>query len=240
MKFLYAAGSVKSNNRVQDVVAMYRIVTLAILFLGATALAQNAPPLAVVEDSLPALDAGIEAHIALHARGGVPPYHWRVASGDLPEGVQLTPEGVLTGRPGKSGFFPFTVTVEDSGHPAHSINKDLRAEVTASLVLEWLRAPAVRGDRIDGVAQVSNGSRDDFDLTFIVVGVNDIGRATALGYQHVKLKAGTANLQVPFGSTLPRGAYVVHADAVAEIPAKKTILRRQLETPVPLPVTQGP
>ena len=219
---------------------MVRMVTLAAIFFGVMASAQNVPPLRVVEDTLPSLDAGTEAHIVLHVQGGVPPYHWRVASGDLPEGVRLTPEGVLAGRPAKSGIFSFTVTVEDSGHPAHSINKDLRAQVAGSLVLEWVRPPAVRGDRIDGVAQVSNGSKDDFDLTFIVVGVNDIGRATALGYQHVTLRAGTVNLQVPFGSNLPRGAYKVHADAVAEIPAKHTILRRQLETPVPLPVTQGP
>ena len=186
------------------------------------------------------LDAGTEAHVVLHAKGGVAPYRWRVASGDLPEGIQLTPEGVLAGRPTKPGIFAFTVTVEDSGHPAHSINKELRTQVAGSLVLDWLRPPLVRGNRIDGVAQISNGSKDDFDLTFIVVGVNDIGRATALGYERLTLKAGTVNLQIPFGTTLPQGAYVVHADAVAEIPAKNAILRRQLETPAPLPVTQGP
>jgi len=219
---------------------MMRIVTLAMLLFCAIAHAQKAAPLAVAEDALPSLDAGIEAHIVLHAKGGVPPYRWRIAYGDLPEGIQLTPEGVLVGRSVKSGIFAFTVTVEDSAHPANSINKELSAQVTASLALDWLRPPQVRDNRIDGVAQISNGTKDDFDLTFIVVGVNDMGRATALGYQHVTLKAGTMNLQVPFGSTLPRGAYVVHADAVAEIPAKNTILRRQLETPAPLPVTQGP
>jgi hypothetical protein len=48
------------------------------------------------------------------------------------------------------------------------------------------------------------------------------------------------NLQIPFGQTLPAGNYVVHADAVAEIPSRNRILRRLLETPAPLPVTQGP
>ena len=219
---------------------MVRMVMMVLLLLGVAAYSQIVPPLTVVEDTLASLDAGTESHIVLHAQGGVPPYHWRLASGDLPEGLQLSPEGVLTGRPAKPGIFPFTVTVEDSAHPAHSINKELRAQVTGSLVLEWLQAPVVRGDRIDGVAQISNGSRDDFDLTFIVVGVNETGRATALGYQHVTLRAGSMSLRVPFGSSLPRGAYVVHADAVAEIPAKNTILRRRLETPVPLPVAQGP
>lgn len=215
-------------------------IVIMLLLVGVTGFAQNVPPLAVVEDTLPSLDAGMESRVVLHAQGGVPPYHWRLVAGELPDGVQLTNEGVLTGRPAKSGIFPFTVTVEDSAHPAHSINKELRAQVTGSLVLEWLQPPTVLGDRIDGVAQLSNGSKDDFDLTFIVVGVNEMGRATALGYQHVTLPAGTVNLRVPFGSSLPRGAYVVHADAVAEIAAKNTILRRRLQTPAPLPVAQGP
>lgn len=219
---------------------MLRNVSLIAVFCSAFALAQTVQPLAVIEDTISAVDAGIDVHIVLHAQGGIPPYHWKVASGDLPGGLELTPDGVLKGRPAKSGIFPFTVTVEDSGHPAHSINKDLTASVTASLVLDWLQMPLVRGNRIDGIVQVSNGSKDDFDLTFIVVGVNDIGRATALGYQRFKLKAGMTNLQIPFGTTLPRGAYIVHADAVAEIPQKNAILRRQLETPAPLPVTQGP
>lgn len=215
-------------------------VAAALLCFSGGIWAQTVQPLTIVEETLPALDAGIEVHMPLHARGGIPPYRWRVFSGDLPDGISLTPEGVLAGRAVKPGTFAFIVTVEDSAQPANSINKGFRAEVTASLVLEWLRPPRVTGNSIDGVAQVSNSAKDDFDLTVIIVGVNEIGRATALGYQHLMLKAGSINLQIPFGSTLPRGAYVVHADAVAEIPAKNTILRRQLETPAPLPVTQGP
>jgi len=208
--------------------------------LSAAASAQAVAPLAIVDESLPPLDAGVELHIPLHARGGIPPYHWRLTSGDLPEGTSLMPDGFLTGRPVKPGAFSFTVTVEDSAQPANSINKEIRGQVAASLVLDWLRPPQVRADSVNGVAQVSNGSKDDFDLTVIIVAVNEMGRATALGYQRVTLKPGTVNLQVPFGSKLPRGNYVIHADAVAEIAAKNTILRRRLQTPVPLPVTQGP
>jgi putative Ig domain-containing protein len=202
--------------------------------------AQTAPPLAIVDEPLPPLNAGVEIRIPLHATGGVPPYHWSVASGDLPQGIMFTSDGLLVGRPAKPGTFAVTVTVTDSGQPAHSINKELRTQVSAALLFDWLRPPQIRGDRIDGAAQVSNGARDDFDLTVLIVAVDEVGRATALGYQHLKLKAGSANLQIPFGTTVPRGAYVIHADAVAEIPAKNTILRQHLETPVPLPVTQGP
>lgn len=213
---------------------------MAALCLGTWVAAQTVPPLAIVDEALPALDAGVEIHIPLRATGGVPPYHWSAASGDLPDGITLTPEGFLIGRPSVPGTFPFTVTVEDSGHPAYTIKKEFRVLVTASLLLEWLRPPQIHGARIDGVAQVSNGSKDNFDLTVIIVAVNDTGRATALGYQHFTLKAGATNLLIPFDETLPPGAYVVHADAVAEIPAKNAILRQRLQTPQPLPVTQGP
>ncbi|MFY9562180.1 MAG: putative Ig domain-containing protein [Terriglobales bacterium] len=216
------------------------IVVMAALCLGGLLSAQTAPPLAIVDDTLPSLDAGIEVHVALHARGGVPPYHWSVAAGNLPEGISLTPEGLLVGRPAKPGAFAFTVTVEDSARPANRINKELKTVISASLVFEWFHSPQVRGDRVDGAVQMSNGTKDDFDLTFIIIAINEIGRATALGYQRFTLKAGAANFQIPFGQTLPHGAYIVHADAVAEIPAKNTILRRQLDTPAPLPVTQGP
>ena len=217
-----------------------RLLTITALCLCAFVAAQTVPPLVIVEDSLPALDAGIEIHIPLHATGGVPPYHWSVPASDLPVGVVLTMEGFLTGRPTKPGAFAPTITVEDSGRPAHSVNKTFRALVTAPLLLDWLRPPLIHGNRIDGAVQVSNGSKDDFDLTIIIVSVNDVGRATALGYQHFNLKAGATSIQIPFGETLPPGVYVVHADAVAEIPAKNSILRQHLQTPTPLPVTLGP
>jgi putative Ig domain-containing protein len=238
---LYAVASVKSNQGTGvDVAGIVRMVALAVFCLGAFAAAQTAPPLVIVDESLPSLDPGVEVRFPLSARGGVPPYHWRVTAGTLPEGISFTPEGVLAGRPAKAGRYAYTVTVEDSATPPNRISKDLQTVVSASLVLEWLRPPQVRGDRIDGAVQVSNGTTDDFDLTFIIVAINEIGRATALGYQHFTFKAGTANFQIPFGQTLPYGKYIVHADAVAEIPARNRILRRLLETPAPLPITQGP
>jgi hypothetical protein len=216
------------------------LAIVAVLSLCAVASAQAPPPLAIVEQSLPTFDAGIEFRIPLHATGGVPPYHWSAASPDLPEGTALTADGVLTGRATKPGTFAITIIVEDSGRPAHSISRDFRGVVSASLLLDWLRPPVVHGNQIDGAAQVSNGSKDDFDLTAIIVAVNAIGRATALGYQHITLKSGATNVPIPFTETLPPGAYVIHADAVAEIPAKNTILRQRLQTPSPLPVVQGP
>ena len=65
-----------------------QLIAILILFCGG--LAAQVPPLAIVDENLPTLDAGVEFHLLLHATGGVPPYVWSVASGDLPEGVTLT------------------------------------------------------------------------------------------------------------------------------------------------------
>ncbi len=213
---------------------------IAILICFRTLLAAQPLPLAIVDEAPPSLVAGLEFHVLLHARGGVPPYVWSVASGALPEGITLSPDGLLAGRPAKPGAFALTLKVEDSGHPAHTINKVFRGVVTASLLIEWLQPPKVRDDRIDGIIQVSNGSSEAFDLTIIIVAVAENGRATAIGYQHFPLRAGTTDFQVPFGNTLPYGAYVIHADAIAEIPGRNAILRRRLQSPQPLQVLQGP
>jgi hypothetical protein len=202
--------------------------------------AAQPPPLAIADEPLPPLEAGVEFHILLHASGGVPPYVWSIASGDLPEGVTLTPEGLIAGRPTKPGAVTFVLKVEDSGHPAHTINKEFTAVVSASLLLEWLQRPMVRDNRIDGSVQVSNGSKETFDLTVVIVAVAGNGRATAIGYEHFLLQAGTTNVPISFGNTLPHGGYVIHADAIAEIPARGAILRQRLQTPQPLQIAQGP
>jgi len=213
--------------------------TAAVVMICSTILSAQTP-LAVVEDSLPTLVNGVEIHTQLHARGGQPPYVWSIASGELPEGITLTPEGLLHGKPTKSGTFSLVLKIEDSGRPAHTINKEFKVVIATSLLLEWNQPPKVHDNRIDGSVQVSNGSSDTFDLTVVIVAVAENGRATAIGYEHFDLKPSPDSTKIPFGNTLPSGAYVIHADAIAEIAAKNAILRQRLQTPQPLHVTVGP
>ncbi len=57
-----------------------------------------------------------------------------------------------------------------------------------------------------------------------------------LGYQHPTLAAKTVTGVMPFGFTLPPGAYVVHADAVGEDPETEALFRARRQTPGPLRV----
>ncbi len=107
------------------------------------------------------------------------------------------------------------------------------------LKAEWGRKARVTGARIDGSLKVSNRTGRDFDLTVIVLAVNDIGRATAIGYQHFPLKKDTRDLEISFGDTLSPGNYAVNVDVVGEETISNRIFRARLVTGKEQ-VTQGP
>ncbi len=146
----------------------------------------------------------------------------------------------MSGLPTETGDFRFAVTVSDSGRPAHERNRELVLHVVAPLLAQWSTPAKINGQRIEGSIKVSNSTGNDFDLTAIVLAVNEIGRATAIGYQHFTLKRDTTDLEIPFGETLPRGAYEVNVDVVAEIAETNTIHRARLVTPGKLQIAQGP
>jgi Putative Ig domain len=174
------------------------------------------------------------------AHGGIPPLTWTLMAGSLPTGMKLGSDGTMAGTPGSVGNFRFTVSVSDSSRPVQTARREFVLHVVPPLLLEWKREAKVSGNRIDGSVQVSNGTEDDFDLTFIVLAVAENGRAVAIGYQRFPLKTGTTGFEIPFGDTLPNGSYVVHLDVVAEVAAKDLIYRARLQTKDRLAVVVGP
>jgi len=154
--------------------------------------------------------------------------------------MKLDDSGLLRGEPERPGEFQFTVSVTDGGNRESAVQKGFILRVVAALAINWKVPARVNGNRIEGSVEVSNTSPDDMDLTFVVLAVAGNGRATAIGYQHFKLRRGTVAMELPFGETLPHGGYVVHVDAVGEVAPKKLIYRDRMETPRPLQVTVGP
>ena len=176
----------------------------------------------------------------LRAHGGIPRLHWKVEEGELPPGLKLEDDGRLRGAPEKPGAYRFTVSVTDNAKPQQAVEREFVLNVLRALVLEWKMPPHVAGSRIEGSVQVANETPEDFDFTFYVLAVSENGRATAIAYQRFPLKKGTMDFEIPFGDTLPSGAYVVHADAVGEVAEKNQIYRARLQTPGPLQVAVGP
>lgn len=191
---------------------------------------QPGPPV-IVTNNLPKAVLRHSYEHKLESKGGTPPLSWAVATGELPPGLELhSNSGVISGSPTSAGTFYFTVRVADAAKPSRSHLRDLMLRVFPPLEVEWKSTPSADTQGIAGAIEISNHTNDDFDLTFIALAVNEIGKAFVLGYEHFTLSAGTEQRQIAFGSNLPRGRYVVHADAVAEIPAKLIIYRSRLES----------
>jgi hypothetical protein len=122
-----------------------------------------------------------------------------------------------------------TLEVTDSSRAVQRASRELTIRVVPALATDWKQPPALHETTIAGSLVVANDTADDFDLTVIVVAVNEIGKAFTLGYQHFVLRANTTSQEIPFQSQMPRGRYNVRADAVGEIPSKKQILRNHKE-----------
>jgi len=197
-------------------------------------------PLSIPTTSLPKAYLRTPYHVQVEAKGGILPLKWTISKGALPPGLTLTDDGLLTGAPTEVGEYRFTVTVSDGGKPGQQRNQELMLQVVAPLLVEWSRYPKITGQRVEGAIKVSNRTGLDFDFTVIMLAVNEIGRATAVGYQHFTLKKDTADFDIPFGENLPRGTYDLNVDAVAEVPATNTIYRARLVPREKLVVQQGP
>jgi hypothetical protein len=226
------------RNRTFAVVLSELLAVAAICF--AQQGAATGPPLEVRTTSLPKAYLRQHYETRLEARGGITPLQWEITDGSPPPGIVLGRDGVLSGAATETGEFRFTVTVRDSGRPTVQRNQQLVLTVVAPLLAQWGRYPHVTGQRLEGSILVSNQTEQDFDLTVIVMAVNEIGRATAIGYQRIPLKKDTAGLEIPFGENLPRGSYELNADAVAEVAATNSIYRARLAPKEKFQVQEGP
>jgi hypothetical protein len=202
---------------------------------------QSEPELLIQNDAaLPNAYPRMPYEYRFQARGGVPVLQWRVEKGALPPGMKLDSDGRLYGAPEHKGEFQFTVSVRDGSNPPQAVQKEFTLHVLSAFALVWKVPAHVNGNRIEGSVEVSNGSPEDIDLTFIVMAIAANGRATAIGYQHFVLAPGTIGKELPFGETLPRGGYQVNVDAVGEVAARNLIYRERLQTGSALQVTAAP
>ena len=170
----------------------------------------------------------------------VPVLQWRLESGVLPPRIKLEENGLLHGEAERAGEFQFVVSVKDGGKPQQAVQKEFVINVVEGILVAWKNPAHVTGSRIEGSVEVSNSTADDVDLTFDVKAVAEDGRATEIGYQHFPLKRGTMGMALPFGESLPHGAYLVNVNVVGEVAKRNAIYRQEMQTPAPLQVVVGP
>ena len=184
--------------------------------------------------SLPNASIGRPYDATIVVTGGTPPLQWNVTQGRLPPGIALqSTSGILSGAPASAGTYSFTVVVTDTTPQTKTATFTIRVE--DYLAIRWKSGPVLDSNTISGTVEVANSSRDTYDQTVIIVAVNEIGKAFALGYQRFNLSPQSQQV-IPYSSSLPNGQYIVHADAIAEIPARNIIRRDRLQTQQPITV----
>jgi hypothetical protein len=101
------------------------LLASAALLLRQLLLSLRRAPLSILTESIPNARASAEYSVQLAGQGGVPPYRWRLVEGELPPGLELTPEGRIHGVPfrglavDETKEVVFTVEIKDArGHRA--------------------------------------------------------------------------------------------------------------------------
>jgi hypothetical protein len=229
--------------------SVWAMMALLLCLAGKTSLfAQTAPgdqsppqqnPLQIVTKTLPDGFAGDAYEAQLRASGGAPPYGWGLdPQSKLPPGLTLSKSGLISGTPNLPGVFTFTIQLRDEGPPTAWVQLAFKITVRAAFAVVWRQGPVVRGNQILGQVVVYNNVDAGVDLTVVVVAVNEINKAFALGYERVELGAKSETKAIPFGTqmNLPAGNYVVHVDAIGEAVAKNRIYRARQQTPGALAV----
>jgi hypothetical protein len=81
----------------------------------------KAPGLSVLTLLLPDAYSSKSYSYALQAEGGTVPYTWSIAGGSLPNGLNLSPEGEISGTApnvASDTSYPFTIDLNDNSQPA--------------------------------------------------------------------------------------------------------------------------
>lgn len=215
--------------RILSVLLRAGIVTLCCL---SAMRAQEQPaPLTITTPKAQRAVVGTPLQLQLSLQGGVAPYSWKLLQNKLPAGLKLDSRaGVIAGVPSVSGEFRIPITVTDSSNPAQEVQDEIVLKIVAALEVKWKQIPQVRDGGIFGSVAVTNNTGRTLRLTVIVLAVNGINKAFALGYQHFDFKPQSESPVIPIGSTLPYGTYVIHADAIAEDQPNNRIYRARIET----------
>jgi hypothetical protein len=98
-------------------------------------------PVGITTQMLPPATSGTAYSQALAASGGSAPYTWSLAAGTLPDGLTLSPVGVLSGTPTIAGDYSFTVQVTDAASriAAQALSVTVAAGEAAQII--WLQQP---------------------------------------------------------------------------------------------------
>jgi len=116
----------------------------------------------IITSDLPLARMNQAYHQLIRASLGTPPYHWRIKSGVLPEGLSLIDDpnmAKIQGKPLETGEFYFNIAVYDESLPPGHAEKILKLDVQGSveIVNETLK-PACSNQYYSDRIVASNGT----------------------------------------------------------------------------------
>lgn len=119
-------------------------------------------PARITTTSVPAATVGQAYSQQLVATDGTAPYVWSLSSGTLPDGLTLSPGGLLSGTPTIDGSSAVTVAVSDSGTTQTGDTQDLTVVVgpgTFTVGAPTIAGSARVGETLTCAAPAGPGSR---------------------------------------------------------------------------------
>lgn len=151
-----------------------------------TAIVEGNPPTGelIFDMSVPVPDATVDTlyqGYVFSVTGGTQPLTFNITDGELPLGMTLSSDGVISGTPEEIGDFTVTVTVTDSGNPALSKSEFFNITVLDKQTIEVVdieiksqpRLVYTEGDKLDLRNLIVTLIKSD--LSSVDVGYSDFG-----------------------------------------------------------------
>ena len=184
-------------------------------------------PLQITTTSLPQVTAGASYSETLAASGGTSPYHWKLTSGTLPQGLSFTGStGVLAGSTAQTGQFNITLQVTDSSWPLQlTASQQFVLQVSSSLQISTTLLPEITAGTaydapVDGVGgtapyhwSISTGT--------LPSGIS-LGSSTGI-FTGTTSQTGQFNFTVKLTDSSSPAQTATQALAVTVIPAQSTV-----------------
>jgi uncharacterized protein (TIGR03437 family) len=138
------------------------------------------------------------------ATGGLPPYSFVISQGSLPDGLSLSPDGMITGKPTSTGSYSFQVTATDSaGAPGAPNLSPLGRSVAGARLAEAAHAQAASGSvslKFDVMPKSTNLVLSAGSLSFTL----GAGTGAVPAGQTVNVNSTDATT-IPFSAVVPGG-----------------------------------
>ena len=180
------------------------------------------PTLRLVTRSLPGATLNSPYSTTLVATGGIPPYSWDVNSGQLPSGITLSSNGVLSGTPTQAGTNEVAIKVADSSSTPQTVIREFNLVVAAvPLAITTHTLPgAVMGSGYNATLLATGGTAPYY--WGVAAGQLPPGIALSTGGiltgTPTQLGSFRVNIKVSDSSPKPQTATVAYKLVVAPIP----------------------